>query len=693
MTRTHPSLVGTLLERRYRVDRLLARGGMSSVYRGMDTRLDRAVAIKIMDPRFADDRSFVDRFVREARSAAQLHHPNVVAVHDQGFDVPAGEDSGLAFLVMELVDGGTLRDLLSEQGKLDIALALSIAEPVLSALGAAHAAGLVHRDVKPENVLIGRSSGALSGGVVKVGDFGLVRAVASAGTTSSSVILGTVAYLSPEQVASGVTGARGDVYSAGILLYEMLTGQTPYTGDTALSVAYRHVNDDVPRPSELRPDLPPALDDLVLRATRRDPELRPADAGVFLAELQAVRAELGLPVVPVPVPPPPDGDRMSDTERTMPRIPVAEQTMPVSGPVSGAVPVAGPQGTRALTRAVPVGPPPSPPAGQQMPTVAVAPPVPPAPPRRPRPPADEPKPRDRRKMIALVALGVLVLGGLIGAFAFILSESAPTTSAVPKLVGLTQAEAGDKLRAANLTPQYSQEFDNTVPANTVIKVTPVEGTQLEKDANVSVVVSKGKPVVPNIQVGASLADATKAIQSQQLKVAQGTPEFSDTAPEGTVVSVNPVAGTPVDIGGQVTLVLSKGPEPLPPVPDVTGRPKAEAFQLLQQAGFQPVDGGEEFSQTIPAGGVTRTDPPANTPGSKQVKVFVSNAVQVPDVRFKQFDEAEKILKQAGLDVDKQGGGGGRGHGGGGFNFVFQQDPQPGSLVPKGTKVQIRGFGG
>ncbi|MFI5609827.1 Stk1 family PASTA domain-containing Ser/Thr kinase [Amycolatopsis sp. NPDC051903] len=682
MTRTHPSLVGTLLERRYRVDRLLARGGMSSVYRGVDTRLDRQVAIKIMDPRFADDRSFVDRFVREARSAAQLHHPNVVAVHDQGFDVPAGEESGLAFLVMELVDGGTLRDLLAEQSRLDVALALSIAEPVLSALAAAHAAGLVHRDVKPENVLIGRSSGALSGGVVKVGDFGLVRAVASAGTTSSSVILGTVAYLSPEQVTTGVTAARGDVYSAGILLYEMLTGATPYTGDTPLSVAYRHVNDDVPRPSELRPDLPPALDELILRATRRDPELRPADAGAFLAELQAVRAELGLQPVPIPVPPPPDGDRMSDAERTMPRIPVAERTMPVSGP----------QGTRALTRAVPAGPPPSPPGGQ--PTMAVPPPPPPPRPRSHARPEDAPKPRDRRKMIALVALGVLVLGGLIGAFAFILSESAPTTAAVPQLVGLTQAEAGDKLRAESLTPKYSQEFSNTVPANTVIKVDPAEGTQLEKDATVSVVVSKGRPVVPNIQVGTPLADATKAIQAQQLTVAQGTPAFSDTAPQGTVMSVSPAVGTPVNIGGQVTVVLSKGPEPLPPVPDVTGRPKAEAFQLLQQAGFQPVDGGEEFSQTIPAGGVTRTDPPANTPGSKQVRVFVSNSVQVPDVRFKQFDEAEQILKQAGLDVDKQGGGGGRGHGGGGgFNFVFQQDPQPGSLVPKGTKVKIRGFGG
>ncbi|WP_033293424.1 Stk1 family PASTA domain-containing Ser/Thr kinase [Amycolatopsis jejuensis] len=656
MTRTQPSLVGTLLERRYRVDRLLARGGMSAVYRGLDTRLDRAVAIKIMDPRFADDRSFVDRFVREARSAAQLHHPNVVAVHDQGFDTPMGQDTGLAFLVMELVDGGTLRDLLAEQRQLDVPLALSVAEPVLAALAAAHAAGLVHRDVKPENVLIGRS-GPLTGGVVKVGDFGLVRAVASAGTTSSSVILGTVAYLAPEQVATGDTTARSDVYSAGILLYEMLTGALPYTGDTALSVAYRHVNDDVPRPSELRPDLPPALDELILRATRRDPEQRPADAGEFLAELQAVRAELGLQPVAVPVPPPPDEDRVADVERTMPNIPAVQQTMPVSGP----------RGTRAMTRA----------------------PMPPTPPPA-QPPAaapEAPKPRDRRKVIALIVAGVLVLGGLIGAFAYILTDSGPTTTTVPKLAGLTQAEAGDQLRAAKLNPRYSEEFSNSVAANKVIKVDPAAGTKLDQDATVSVVVSKGRPKVPDIRVGASLADATKAIQEQQLKVAQGTPEYSDTAPEGTVVRVSPAAGTPVNVGGQVTVVLSKGPEPLPPVPDVTGRPKAEAFQLLQQAGFQPEDGGEEFSQTVPAGAVTRTDPPANSTGSKKIKVYVSNAVQVPDVRFKQFDEAAQILRTAGLDVDRKGGGG---HGG--FNFVMQQDPQPGSLVPKGTKVKIRGFG-
>ncbi len=284
-------MLGAVLEGRYRVDAPLARGGMSSVYSGVDLRLDRPVAIKVMESAFAQDRAFIDRFELEARSAARLHHPNVVAVHDQGVD---GEQ---VYLVMELVSGGTLRDLLRE-GRLPVPVAFSVLEPALSALASAHHAGLVHRDVKPENMLIG------AGGVVKVADFGLVRAVATAGLTSDNKILGTVAYLSPEQVSTGAADARSDVYSAGIVCYEMLTGAPPYVGDTPISVAYRHVNDDVPPPSELVADIPPALDDLVLRATRRDPALRPADATAFLDELIRTRNLLGLRKVPVPVPMP-----------------------------------------------------------------------------------------------------------------------------------------------------------------------------------------------------------------------------------------------------------------------------------------------------------------------------------------------------------------------------------------------------
>ncbi|MEV7554060.1 PASTA domain-containing protein [Amycolatopsis sp. NPDC089917] len=684
MTRTDPTLVGTLLEGRYRVDKLLARGGMSSVYRGVDTRLDRQVAIKIMDPRFADDRSFVERFEREARSAARLHHPHVVAVHDQGFDTPGGEESGRAFLVMELVDGGTLRELLSERGPLDVALALSIAEPVLSALAAAHAAGLVHRDVKPENVLIGRGGAALSGGVVKVGDFGLVRAIASAGTTSSSVILGTVAYVSPEQVATGATTSSGDVYSAGILLYEMLTGRAPYTGDTALSVAYRHVNDDVPRPSELRPGIPPMLDELILRATRRDPGQRPADAAAFLAELNHLRTAVGIPAVPVPVPLPADAGRETDAERTTPGIPAVpagpSAATTVLPPVAEAtMPVSGPRGTQAMQRE------------QQFP--AAQPPR--TPPPRPKPPADdEDQPQSRKRLYVMIAAAVLVLGGLIGAFAFILNDTGPTSSSVPKLAGMNQAAAGDALRTAKLTPAYTEEYSDTAAQHTVIRSDPAAGTSLAPGATVNVVLSKGRPIVPDIQAGTSQQDAEAAIKAAQLTPVQGEQEYSDVA-KNKVIRVDPSPGSQLNIGGQVTVILSKGPEPLPPVPDVTGQTKDAAFQILQQAGFQPFQAGEEFSEQFGAGQVIRTDPKGGGKASnRRIGVFVSNSVEVPNVTFKRMEEAIQILRQAGLDADREGRGNGNGHGGGngGFDFVLQQDPQPGTKVPKGTKVKLRGFG-
>ncbi len=312
--------MGGLLEQRYRVDSVLARGGMSTVYRGRDTRLDRDVAVKVMDPHLTADPAFVARFEREARAAAQLHHPAVVSVHDQGVD---GDQ---VYLVMELIDGGNLRDLLNQRGKLPPAIALSVLGPVLSALGAAHRAGLVHRDVKPENVLIG------VGGQVKVADFGLARAIAETGVTSDSEILGTVAYLSPEQVETGAADARSDVYAAGIVLYEMLAGQAPYRGDTAISVAYQHVNSDVPS----IPEIPLALDTLVRKATRRDPSLRPANAEAFLAELERVGAELGLTPQAVPVPgSAPENDRtvvMRPVPVSVGATPpsVAEATRPVS---------------------------------------------------------------------------------------------------------------------------------------------------------------------------------------------------------------------------------------------------------------------------------------------------------------------------------------------------------------------------
>ena len=283
-------LVGVVLDGRYRVDTLIATGGMSGVYRGVDLRLDRPVALKIMDSRYAGDSHFLTRFQREARAVAKLKDPGLVAVYDQGID---GQHP---FLVMELVEGGTLRELLVERGPMPPHAVAAVLGPVLGGLAVAHRHGLVHRDVKPENVLISDD------GDVKIADFGLVRAIAEAKITSTSVILGTAAYLSPEQVSTGDASPASDVYAVGILTYELLTGDTPFTGDTALTVAYQRMDHDVPPPSAVIGGVPTQFDELVRRATVRDPAGRYDDAGEMAAELEAIVDELGLPDFRVPAP-------------------------------------------------------------------------------------------------------------------------------------------------------------------------------------------------------------------------------------------------------------------------------------------------------------------------------------------------------------------------------------------------------
>ncbi|HEY9368266.1 protein kinase domain-containing protein, partial [Streptomyces sp.] len=272
-------LVGQLLDGRYRVDGRIAVGGMATVYRAVDTRLDRVLALKVMHPELATDASFVERFIREAKSVARLSHPNVVGVFDQG------ADGAYVYLAMEYVAGCTLRDVLRERGALQPRAALDVLEPVLAALGAAHRAGFVHRDMKPENVLIGDD------GRVKVADFGLVRAIGSA-TNTTGTVLGTVSYLAPEQIEHGTADTRADVYACGVVLYEMLTGGKPHTGDTPAQVLYRHLNTDVPAPSAAVPGLALDMDELVASATARNPEVRPHDAVALLAQTREARAAL-----------------------------------------------------------------------------------------------------------------------------------------------------------------------------------------------------------------------------------------------------------------------------------------------------------------------------------------------------------------------------------------------------------------
>src|SRR4051812_26974363 len=294
-------LVDKLLDGRYAIEARLARGGMASVYLATDVRLERRVAVKVMHAALADDPDFVARFNREARAAAALSHPSVVSVYDQG------TDGGHVFLVMEYVGGATLRDVLRDRGKLSPAEAVATMDYVLAALSAAHAAGLVHRDIKPENVLI------TPDGRVKVADFGLARAVAGTTLTGDDgMLLGTAAYVSPEQVRDGAADARSDVYSAGVLMFEMLTGAVPFTADTPLSVAYKHLSDDVPAPSARAGGVPRELDTIVQTATAREPAARYADGRAMHAALTSAREALGLHGV-VPAPP---GDNTINLART-----------------------------------------------------------------------------------------------------------------------------------------------------------------------------------------------------------------------------------------------------------------------------------------------------------------------------------------------------------------------------------------
>ncbi len=656
------NLVGTLLDGRYRVGPVLARGGMSTVYRGTDSRLERPVAIKVMAPRFAADPTFLQRFEREARAAARLHHPGVVAVHDQGVDSsPTGDH---AFLVMELVEGGTLRDLMRQHGRLPVPLAIAVADMVLSALAAAHREGLVHRDIKPENVLIG------PGGVVKVADFGLVRAAAELSTTGD-VILGTVAYLSPEQVATGAADARSDVYAAGVLLFEMLTGTPPYSGETALSVAYRHVNDDMPAPSTAGADVPAPLDDLVVQATRRDPAVRPPDASAFSRSLQAVRTGLGIDRVAVPVP--------------APAWSMAAAITPTA--VAGLSTDHGPGGTRALSRPDEVTGGSDP--GNGAPTGL---------PSGSRPqrqlshddPYHRERARNRRAFIAWMVI-VLMLASAIGVSAWWLGSGRWTL--VPNLTGLQGSAVQATLAAADLKPNLTEDHHDTVPGGAVVSTDPGPGQRAVRGSDVTVVISLGRPVVPELAVGSTVQEAEDALREADLSPRHdpAAEEFHDTAPKGTVIGLRPAGGTSVTVGTPVTLVISKGVAPAT-VPDVRGLPEAGAVSRLTQAGLT-VQVRRQFDDEIPGGRAIGTDPRSGTSTTRGTRVvlLVSTASVVPEVVGLSVAEAQQVLANAGLNStvrESLGGFGGIPFLGGLSDQVVSQSPAAGQPVRAGATVAL-----
>ncbi|NIL81636.1 Stk1 family PASTA domain-containing Ser/Thr kinase [Rhodococcoides kroppenstedtii] len=633
-----PSLLGAFLERRYRVDAPIARGGMSTVYRGLDTRLDRPVAIKVMDPQFAGDPEFVRRFEFEARAVARLHHPGLVAVHDHG------RDGDHAFLVMELVEGGTLRELLRERGPMPPHAAVAVLQPVLDALAVAHRAGLVHRDVKPENVLISDD------GDVKIADFGLVRAVAAATTTSASVILGTAAYLSPEQVTSGTADARSDVYSAGVLLYEMLTGRTPFDGDTSLSIAYQRVENDVPAPGSVVPGVPRHLDAVVRDATRRAPEERFRDAGTMGEALRSVTAALGLPSYRVPAPAR-SAEHLSAETLHAPR-PYAPQAPRSPDTAIVAVPAA----SIGAGPAVSIGAP-SPTRHTKMVTASV-----------PRDTEAEPRngsestgrgvfaypdyaaDRRRSRRVAAIWVAILVVAALVLGTVGWWAGSGRFT-AVPAVDGLDRTSAVSAIEAADLSATVEGRWTDDAPTDRLLGTDPPAGSRLGRGETVTVLVSQGRPTVPDLVPGASPDQVAGALEDRTFVAVDGGEAFSSSAARGDVAALDPAPGTVLPVGSEVRVVTSKGAPPVD-VPDVRGRSEQDARAALDRVGITVSAVEEVFDADVDRGSVVGTDPAAGTgvTAGTAVTLRVSTAVPVPSLLGRTVGSAREELERLGLDV-------------------------------------------
>lgn len=672
--RTEP---GRLLDGRYRLLTHLADGGMASVWLALDERLEREVALKIMRSGLAADPEFVERFRQEARSAARLSHPGLVAMFDQGRD---GDDM---FLVMEFVPGRTLRQLVTDEAPVGPGPALDIIDRVLDALAAAHRAGMVHRDVKPENVIV-RHDGSL-----KVADFGLTRAVAAATTGGQpGVLLGTVSYLSPEQVEHGSADARSDVYACGLILYELLTGRKAFDGETAIHVAYQHVHGSVPAPSTTVPELPEALDRLVALATARDPGQRPDNAADLLVEVRRTRSILGLPALLAPV------------ATTTARLDISQLSSHAATQATAPVTTADPDGTVPRPTADPTtGRPTDLPPGlvdvaagashdgahggsASLDRTAALPIV-----REqdalPQPPAATTGPR-RRRLLLPVLLLLLALGAGAGWW-FLLGPGA--TTVVPKVATLQLTDAQDALAANHLVGSVTEVFDETVPKGQVISSAPAAGASLHRGDTVALTTSKGQEryAAPAL-VKTKAADAKAVLAGVNLALGTSTPAYDETIPEGSIVSQDPPAGTAMKRGAPVSIVVSKGREPIP-IADWRGKPMADAVAALTKAGLKVTQGTPANSDTVAKGNVLEQSPVKGTLFKGDTVTLVESKgpvlVQVPNVVSMQRTKAVKALEALGFRVNVENLFGGF------FGTVRFQDPAGGSMAPKGSTVTIR----
>jgi len=643
-------LTGELIDGRYQLEQLIAAGGMASIYVGIDTRLDRQVAVKIMHPHLANDEEFVNRFIREAKAAAALSHPNIVAIQDQGWNEGG---SPAVFIVMEYIDGFTLRELLHEGGPLSSEDLLRYMIPIVSALAEAHKRGIVHRDIKPENILISKD------GRIKLADFGLARGeqLGATMTVESSVVLGSVSYLSPEQVKRGISDARSDIYSVGVVLFELLTGRKPYEGESPIQIAYKHVNERIPAPSTITSGIAPALDALVLKATSPNPDQRQRDAAALLSEMRSAAIEIDprkrQMTLELDIPVQPSRSKQS-TRRPKGEVRIGNTVI---------------ERVRTLTSITTQTP-------ALEPTVTDA--------KKSETTAEIRRRTSKRvvrnRFIALALIFALVLGGawyqLIG-----------SKISIPSIVGLSETEARNSLNPIGIKLLViSKSYSEDVPAGMVITSNPGGGGHLSKGGTVGVVISKG-PERINVPTLAGMTPdaAATALTSAGLKVGSTTQSYSSTITNGMVIDGDPIAGTAVKRNSLVNILVSKGVQTLQ-LNSYVGQSGDQASNELTSAGFK-VKSTFGYSESIPAGNVISQTPAggAPIPVGSTVAIIVSQGsgtVFIPNLYSLTQLAATTALENLQLQVKVRKIGSKK------IKHVTNISPTVGTKVKRGSTVTI-----
>jgi len=663
-------LVGHVLDGRYEILRKLARGGMATVYLASDRRLTRTVAVKVMHDNLGGDAEFVTRFDREARAAARLSHPNVVAVFDQGMD------AGRPYIVMEYVEGCTLRHVITRESPMEPARALDLLLPVVAAVAAAHEAGIIHRDIKPENVLISDR------GQIKVADFGLARAVTAHTATQTGTLIGTVSYIAPELVTTGKGDTRADVYALGVVLFEMLTGRKPHTGDTPIQVAYAHVHNEIPAPSsqmtpswrDSRGGIPPYVDALVTSATTRDKGARPVDATVFLDHARRARRALADGIM--------DDSALSAAMRVSTldaaNSPTEQVALPALVSAAGA-----PTGTIHRTATLRFAP--STPVSPGHPSVADGMPYYDDRPEPASPSVRQLKHRQerRRRRGLLTLLLVLLLTAALAVGGWWVFQGRFTET--PAFASLTQ-DAAEALAAEHgLQLSFDNDYSETVSIGQVIRTNPVEGAPILRGGSVIAYLSKGpeRYEMPAV-VGMTVEDARAALEESHLQVGAVENVFHDSARSGTVFTSSVEVGERVKPGTTVDLSVSKGPAPVEIV-DFREKPFEEAKAHYTDAGLKVEISEEKNHKSIPVGSVISSDPSKGELRRGETISFVVSKgpvmVKVPYVKYMGVDEATKVLKKEGFKVKVA-------HIANFLGLVAYTDPGNGKEAPEGSTVTI-----